>query len=184
VKAKKRPLTSTSNDIRSDIERATLMDDFDRSLLSRLQADAQSKYADLGAAVHLSAPAVFGRVQKLRKAGVIRRFTIDIDPAALGLTVCAFVTVKLNSTGCSAVAGALAAFPEVEECHTTGGASDILIKVRVKSPKDLEALLAKVGATPGVSATQTTIVLDTYVERGLRRESPELAPSVPAEPSA
>ncbi|MGZ8363965.1 MAG: Lrp/AsnC family transcriptional regulator [Caulobacteraceae bacterium] len=146
------------------------MDEFDRKLLGALQRDSQAKYADLGALVHLSAPAVYERVRKLRRAGVIRRFTIDVDPEPLGLAICAFVTVKLSQEGCSAVARVLAAFPEVEECHTTGGASDILLKVRAKAPKDLEALLDRLGSTPGVGSTQTTIVLDTYAERGCRVE--------------
>jgi DNA-binding Lrp family transcriptional regulator len=144
------------------------VDEFDRRLLASLQRDAQARYADLGAAVHLSAPAVFERVRKLRRAGVIRRFTIEVDPQALGFAICAFVTVKLDARGCSDVARRLAEFDEVEECHTTGGTSDILLKVRARTPKDLEGLLDRLGAAPGVGSTQTTVVLDTYAERGCR----------------
>ena len=67
------------------------MDDIDRALLGELQRDATQAYAALGQAVGLSAGAAHERVRKLRERGVIRRTTIEVDPAAVGRGVLAYV---------------------------------------------------------------------------------------------
>ncbi|MFC7640114.1 Lrp/AsnC family transcriptional regulator [Streptosporangium lutulentum] len=65
------------------------MDAVDRALLKELQRDATQAYAALGQAVGLSAGSAHERVRKLRESGVIRRTTIDVDPAAVGRGVLA-----------------------------------------------------------------------------------------------
>src|SRR2546429_5422025 len=60
------------------------MDDVDRRIIALLGADARASYAEIGAQVSLSAPAVKRRVDRLRAAGVIRGFTAVIHPAAEG----------------------------------------------------------------------------------------------------
>ena len=56
-----------------------------------------ASYAEIGAKVSLSAPAVKRRVERLRSAGVIKGFTAVIEPAAVGWTTEAFV--ELFCTG-------------------------------------------------------------------------------------
>jgi len=144
------------------------LDLFDRRLLGALQANAQARYADLGAAAHLSAPAAFERVKKLKRAGVIRRFTIDLDPDALGLHVCAFVEIALNNARCAEAAEALAALAGVLECHVVAGAFDIHLKVRAPSTAGLHSIISRVSQMPFVRETKTTMVLETYREGQVR----------------
>src|SRR3954451_21273784 len=73
------------------------MDPVDQRIVALLIADARVSYADIGAKVSLSAPAVKRRVDRLRAAGVIKGFTAVIDPAAVGWTTEAFV--ELFCTG-------------------------------------------------------------------------------------
>ncbi len=60
------------------------LDETDQQIIALLVADARASYADIGAGVSLSAPAVKRRVDRLRAAKVIRGYTAIIDPAALG----------------------------------------------------------------------------------------------------
>src|SRR5659263_409123 len=60
------------------------LDPLDTAILRELAVDARASYADVGAAVSLSAPAVKRRVDRLRARGVIRGFTVRLDRAALG----------------------------------------------------------------------------------------------------
>lgn len=60
------------------------MDDLDHQILAALVADARATYAEIGAVVGLSAPAVKRRVDKLLDSGVIRGFTAVVDPEVLG----------------------------------------------------------------------------------------------------
>lgn len=92
------------------------MDQTDRALLTCLQQDATQSYAALGQAVGLSAGAAHERVRKLRERGVIRRTTVEVDPAALGDAVLAYVMV--DSVAWMGDSGEdFAAIPEVLEAH-------------------------------------------------------------------
>lgn len=71
-----------------------LLDTVNRRLLSELQADPRMTMSALARRVGMSSPAVTERVQRMERAGVIRGYRIDVDPAALGLPVAAWVWVR------------------------------------------------------------------------------------------
>jgi Lrp/AsnC family transcriptional regulator, leucine-responsive regulatory protein len=141
------------------------LDDFDRKLLGVLVEDATVSYAELGRRVGLSAPAVYERVKRLKRSGAIRRTSVLIDPCAVGKPLLAFVHVDTTGWGKTAALLAFQRFPEVEEIHSVTGDTCMLLKVRTESTQALEALLAHLYATPGVSATRSYVALSTQLER-------------------
>ncbi|MFD5325159.1 Lrp/AsnC family transcriptional regulator [Streptomyces sp. NPDC127092] len=142
------------------------MDHIDRALLAQLQQDATQSYAALGQAVGLSAGAAHERVRKLRERGVIRRTTAEVDPAAVGSAVLAYVMVDSTSwMGDSAQA--FAALPEILEAHVIAGSASVLVKVRTATTEQLQDVLRRIYAIEGVSGTQATVVLETFFERPL-----------------
>jgi Lrp/AsnC family leucine-responsive transcriptional regulator len=144
------------------------MDALDRKLLAELQRDATQAYAALGQAVGLSTGAAHERVRKLREQGVIRRTTIDVDPATVGRGVAAFVLVEANAwMGDSPVNEALQALAEVVEAHVIAGPAALLVKIRTPTTEELQASLRRLFAIDGVTATQTVVVLETFFERPL-----------------
>ncbi len=142
-----------------------MLDQTDRMLLALLKQDAKRKYSELGEAVHLSPPAVHERVKKLERAGTINRYTIEIDPEKLGLTLRAFVRIHISRVPCEELARALQAFPEVVECFSSAGEESMLIKVHTTSPSALEALLNHIRQMPGVERVLTSIILTTHFQR-------------------
>ncbi|MFF6995743.1 Lrp/AsnC family transcriptional regulator [Streptomyces sp. NPDC008313] len=146
------------------------MDHIDRALLTQLQLDATQSYAALGEAAGLSAGAAHERVRKLRERGVIRRTTVDVDPAAVGSTVLAYVMVD-STSWMGESAEAFAALPEILEAHVIAGSASVLVKVRTSTTEQLQDVLRRIYAIDGVSGTQATVVLETFFERPL---SPEL----------
>lgn len=142
------------------------MDATDLMLLKLLEADSRQQYADLGKAVHLSAPAVHARVKKLEQAGVIKGYSVKIDPAAIGKPICAFIRLSTSRVSCSDTGNLLAKLPEVEECHSTAGEDCVLVKVRTKSTEALQNLIQTIVQLPGVTRTMTTVVLSSHFERG------------------
>ncbi|MCZ0985486.1 Lrp/AsnC family transcriptional regulator [Streptomyces diastatochromogenes] len=140
------------------------MDDIDRQLLVLLQQDASRPYAALGEAVGLSAGATHERVRKLRERGVIRRTTVEVDPAAVGQGVLAFVMVE--STRWVGDSGdRFSAIPEIQEAHVIAGSASALVKVRTSTTQQLQDVLRRIYAIDGVSGTQATVVLETFFER-------------------
>ncbi|MFD7257292.1 Lrp/AsnC family transcriptional regulator [Streptomyces sp. NPDC059874] len=142
------------------------MDDIDRALVLRLQQDAGQSYAALGTAVGLSAGATHERVRKLRERGVIRRTTIDVDPAAVGSGVLAYVMVDSNAW-MGESGPDFAAIPEIQEAHIIAGSASVMVKVRTASTEGLQDVLRRLYGIAGVSGTQATVVLETFFERPL-----------------
>jgi Lrp/AsnC family leucine-responsive transcriptional regulator len=142
-----------------------MLDQTDRIVLALLKEDAKRKYSELGEVVHLSPPAVHERVKKLERAGVIRRYTIEIDARALGLTLSAFVRIHVSHIPCEEMARALQILPEVVECFSSAGEESMIIKVQTGSPSQLEVLLNRIRQMPGVERVLTSIILTTHFQR-------------------
>ncbi|MEV0145305.1 MULTISPECIES: Lrp/AsnC family transcriptional regulator [unclassified Nonomuraea] len=140
------------------------MDEIDRKLVGLLQDDAGRSYASLGQAVGLSGAAAHERVRKLRERGVIRRTTVDVDPAELGRPVTAYVLVD-GSTWMGDTAERLREIPAIEEAHVIAGPASLLLKVRTATTRDLQRVLRQVFEVEGVTSTQTVVVLETFFER-------------------
>ena len=140
-------------------------DDMDARIISALGADGRRSYADVGAEVGLSTAAVHERVKKLLDKGVIRRFSISVDPERVGLNFTAFVAIR-NDGGvhCRDVAPRLRAMPQVEELHSVAGEYDFLAKIRTTHARALEDVIYEIKAIQGVARTTSTVVLNTEFE--------------------
>lgn len=150
------------------------LDPVDRKLLGLLAGDSTLSYAELGQALHLSAPAVHERVKRLKRDGVILGTVARLDGAKLGRPLLCFVQVITSTVRRARQVAALASLADIEEIHTVTGESGILLKVRTQDTQALEALLAKIHGVEGVEGTRTQIALSTLLERG---PSPELGES-------
>ncbi len=140
------------------------VDDIDRRLIALLQEDATVSYAALGRGAGLSAGAAHERVRKLRERGVIRRTTVEVDPAALDRGVLAFVMVD-STAWMGESADAFAAIAEIQEAHVIAGSASVLVKVRTATTGQLQDVLRRLYAIEGVSGTQATVSLETFFER-------------------
>lgn len=141
------------------------LDELDIKILQQLSQDAKTSYADLGRAVGLTAPAVHGRVRKLEKAGVIRRYGIEVNYDVIGLPVTAFIRVQTGKTSCRDAGRLISQFEEVVECHTVAGEDDLLLKTRTATPLDLQNLLDKLKTEGLVEKSISVFVLETQFER-------------------
>lgn len=145
---------------------AAELDGKDRRILDLVQRDATMPQAEIARRVGLSTAAVNERLKRLRKAGVIRRFTAIVDPQAMGATITAFVEIFLEHPRFEA--GFLAQvlkLDEVLECHHITGEFSLLLKLRVRDMRALQRLLlGGLSARKGVRQTRTVMVLSTAKE--------------------
>jgi DNA-binding Lrp family transcriptional regulator len=140
------------------------IDDVDRRIIACLTRDARASYAEIGAVVSLSAPAVKRRVDRLRADGVIQGFTAVIDPAAMGWTTEAFVELYCTGrTTPTQIGAATTAHPEVIGAYTVSGEADALVHLRVADMAHLEQALERLRAEPFVTSTRSMIVLTRLV---------------------
>jgi len=140
------------------------MDATDRRILSLLEKDARLTYADIGADVGLAASSVHDRVRKLEKAGVIKGYRAEIDLAAVGMPITAFVSIALRPSSPNEVPARVAEFELVEACYSVAGDNSYVLLVRAPSTSDLEELLDALRGKLEV-ITRSTVVLSTPYER-------------------
>ena len=140
------------------------MDETNRKILALLAGDGRLSFTELAKHTRLSVSAVQQRVRRLEEGGVIRGYTAVINPAAAGLPLTAFVSIKpFDPAAPDDAPDRLAHLAAIEACHSVAGEENYILKVRVASPSALEDLLQEIRAAAGVS-TRTTIVLSTPFE--------------------
>ena len=141
------------------------LDETDQRIIAALTTDARASFADIGQVVSLSAPAVKRRVDRLRSAGVIKGFTVIVDPAAIGWTTEAFV--ELFCTGRTTpgqIAAAVRRHPEVVGAYTISGQADALVHLRAADIPHLEQVLERLRSEPFITSTHSLIVLSRLVD--------------------
>jgi DNA-binding Lrp family transcriptional regulator len=142
------------------------VDAIDREIVSLLRENARRSYQDVGRHVHLSAPAVKRRVDRLEHDGVILGYAAIIDPPVFGWHAEAFVDLycegKLPG---EAIKRAVESEPGVVAAHTVAGEASALLHVMARDTKDLEQVLERIRATDGVIRTVTEVVLSTLFQR-------------------
>ncbi len=137
------------------------MDRTDYALLEALQEDARASLAELGRKIGLSISATNERVKKLVTAGIVRGWHVRLDPDRLGYPVMAFIATAVDRPDSAAgFAAAVDQIPEVQECHQVDGTWSFMLKVRAHDTRHLEDLVQQqIRAIPGVTGTQTTVVV-------------------------
>jgi DNA-binding Lrp family transcriptional regulator len=142
------------------------MDETDEVIVALLRENARRSYQDIGQRVHLSAPAVKRRVDRLEQDGVILGYTAVVDPPAFGWRAEAFVDLYCEGKmPGEAIKRSVEREPGVVSAHTVAGEASALLHVMAHDTKDLESVLERIRATDGVSRTVTEVVLSTLFQR-------------------
>jgi DNA-binding Lrp family transcriptional regulator len=142
------------------------MDHIDQQIVALLREDARRSYQSIGRVVSLSAPAVKRRVDRLEAEGVIQGYSALVDPARFGWSAHALVALYCEGRMAAAeVRQAVERHPEVEAAYTVAGQASAMLHVRARDTSHLEQALERIRDYPGVTRTQTQVVLSTLFER-------------------
>ena len=143
------------------------LDPIDRKILALLVKDARMPFLEIARECGVSGAAIHQRVKKLENNGVITGSRILVKPSALGLKVCAFISVSLTENNkYMEVVNALKHIEEIVECHFITGRATLLLKVYCLDNDHLmEVLLNTIQKIPFVQTTDTMISLDEAFER-------------------
>ncbi len=117
------------------------LDAINLRILRALADNPRMSMSALARQVGMSAPAVTDRVQRLEEAGVIRGYRLDVDPAAVGLPIAAWVRVRPGPGQLMKISDLVTGVPEVVECHRITGEDCFLLKIHVEAVDQLEAVL-------------------------------------------
>ncbi|WP_166904255.1 Lrp/AsnC family transcriptional regulator [Mycobacterium sp. DL440] len=145
-------------DVRPDL------DEVDRRILLALHADARISNSALADAVGIAASTCHGRVRRLQDIGVIRGFYTDIDPAAVGLSLQAMISVSLQSNARGKIRNFIAHIrsrPQVMDVYFLAGGDDFILHVAARDTDDLRAfVIENLNADADVAGTQTSLIFE------------------------
>jgi Lrp/AsnC family transcriptional regulator, leucine-responsive regulatory protein len=137
------------------------LDDLDRRIVAELYGDARLRVAELGRRVGLSPPAVAERLRRLTERGTLQ-IRAELDPLALGYTICAIVRVSPSTADLKLIPAVAAELPQVTECYRITGEDCYFLKLYLRSIEELEPVLDRF--TP-LGRTTTSIVNATPIPR-------------------
>src|SRR5882757_7905161 len=140
------------------------LDDIDRRIVEILVDDARISLKELAQRVNLSSPSVSERLQRLGERGVIRSFTVDIDPRAMGYHLQAIVRIKPLPGKLQAVQKLIEEIPEFTECDKVTGDDCFIGRLHLRSIEQLDQILDRI---TDKAETSTAIVKTQPVKRRL-----------------
>lgn len=129
-------------------------------LLHLLRDDPRVGTAELARRVGMSAPAVRERVLRLEEAGIIRGYSVEIDAAALGYPICAYVRIRPAPGRLPQVADLARRMPQVVECHRVTGEDCFVVKLYLPALEQLDEVIDQFLAH---GQTTTSLVQSTPV---------------------
>ncbi len=134
------------------------MDDIDDAILRELQRDGRMSMAALGSIVGIAPSTVFKRIEKLKKAGILERFTIVINQKCFEHTLVAFLNIRVHPEDKAGVEGFMRDLPGILEVYEVLEPGDFFAKVRVQNITELKRnVLIPLSNLPGVRDIQTII---------------------------
>jgi DNA-binding Lrp family transcriptional regulator len=158
------------------------IDDLDARIVEVFAAEPRVGVLECSRRLGVARGTVQARLERMTRDGVVRGWGPELDPAAMGYVVTAFVTLEIRQNQQDLVAGRaahdavadqLGKVPEVLEAHTTTGAGDMLVRIVARSNSDLQRVIDRLLAADGVVRASTVIALDTQI-------SPRVLPLVRA----
>lgn len=140
------------------------IDRTDKAILAALQKDGRLSNKELAAKVGLAPSSCHERVRKLTESGAIRGFHAEIDPAALGYTLEAMISVRLQRHSrdqYDTFRAAVLALDEVKAVHHLAGENDFLVHVMARDTAHLRDLaLDHFIARPEVGHIETWLIFE------------------------
>ncbi|MER8959982.1 Lrp/AsnC family transcriptional regulator [Mesorhizobium sp. M0074] len=139
-----------------------MLDELDRKLLDILVKDSRTSLKELALQVGLSSPSVSERLRRLEDRGVIRAFTIDINPQALGYALQAIVRIRPLPGKLHIVQKLIEEIPEFGECDKVTGDDCFVARLFVRSIGELDGILDRIADK---AETSTAIIKAQPIRR-------------------
>lgn len=163
---------------------AVELDALDIDLLAALRGHTRAGILELSRSLHVARGTVQARLDRLERAGLLRGYGPEVDLAAAGYVVQAFVTLEIAQGALDDVTAELTAQPAVLEAYATTGASDVICRVVASSHEDLQQTLLALNRSPSIGRSTSVIILSVVVPpralpllESAPRQAPRRAPA-------
>jgi DNA-binding Lrp family transcriptional regulator len=138
------------------------MDELDHRLLALLRGEARASVASLAKKLGVARGTVQNRMARLQADGTIVGYTVRLKPDVQEHHIRALMTIAAEGNQVDAVVKALRGEPAVASLHSTNGRWDLVAELRTDSLVSFDRVLARISRMPGVSSSETSLLLSTF----------------------
>ena len=154
-----------------------MTDTIDASLLAKLREDGRASTAEILDADDVPLPQLkrpaespstldlHAHLERLERDGVIAGYTVRLGPRPEFGAVRAHVMIKVGAKEARAVIAALTAVSQVRLLHSVSGEVDLIAVAATETVAEMDQVIDRIGALPGVERTTSSIILSTKFER-------------------
>ena len=140
-----------------------MIDYKDQKIIDILKISGREPASSISEQIGISVPTTIDRIKKLQESGIIKGYKAVIDSKKIGLDVSAIITIiSESSSKYSSFVTKTKKEAEIYRCFTTTGNGSHVLLVNTKNTESLEKLLRNIQQWPGVSRTETQIILSSY----------------------
>ncbi|MEM7425787.1 MAG: Lrp/AsnC family transcriptional regulator [Pseudomonadota bacterium] len=137
----------------------------DKQLLELLKVNARASVSEIARKLGVSRTTVQDRISRLESRGAIAGYTVRLGPGVHKGGVTAYVMIVFEPQQAARVVTELKTMAAIDTLESVSGKIDLMAKVTVESPEELDRMLDRIGATDGILSTESALVLSTKLDR-------------------
>ncbi|MCF8884803.1 MAG: Lrp/AsnC family transcriptional regulator [Nitrososphaerota archaeon] len=141
-----------------------MLDDLDYKILEELSRDCRVSFRKISEKLGVSVSTVISRVEVLEKNGIIKGYTVLIDPSKIGYSLTAVIHVRIRHGKLLEVQRSIASNPNVFAVYDVTGESDSIVIARFRDREELSKFIKNLLSNEYIERTITYLVLDTIKE--------------------
>jgi len=141
------------------------LDDIDKKIIKVLENDARTSLRKISELVDVSLGTVSNRVKRMEKNGVIRGYSVILDPDNIGWELNVVIGLRIQKGRLIEIQERIAKDSRVHGVYDVTGDFDSMVIARAKNRKDLDDLSKNVLSIDGVERSITHLVLNTVKEK-------------------
>lgn len=150
------------------------MDELDKRIISEMLRDSSRSLRSIARGLGIPVTTLHERVRKLKSRGIIRRFTLELNPEKLDLDVTIIVLVRVEGPYIREVEGELSKHPNVVALYDVTGEYDVVVIAKFKNMKEVDGFIKGLLRDRRIQRTVTSVALNTVKEYYCPRELPLL----------
>ena len=141
------------------------MDETDYKILDMMRENARIPLSHISKEIGLSSPSIRDRIDKMENEGIILGYRPVLDHSKLGLSITAFISVRLRYPNCCTdeFIDGIKEINEVVEGHYTDGEDDMLLKIVASDTGHLRDVLLRLNSMNSVTNSKSIISLSTPI---------------------
>jgi Lrp/AsnC family transcriptional regulator for asnA, asnC and gidA len=122
-------------------------------------------YLEMSRRMNISDATVQFRIKRLKEHGIIKKFTITVDPASIGYVVAAIMLVQIDADKHDAAKNELSKIPQISEIYSVLGEYDLFLKVWARSLEELNELINdKIRSIEGIEDLLEIVIVERVKE--------------------